>query len=279
MTNAILGLLHPGDMGTSVGLAAQSNGARVVWATEGRSVTTVQRATAAGFEPLPDLAAVVARSDVIVSVCPPHVAEALAEEVVAAGFRGLYIDANAICPNRARRIAALVTTAGGRFVDGGIIGNPPREPGETRLYLSGPDAEVAAALFRGTLHEPYVVGSELGTASALKMVYAAWNKGQIALRLAVAALARMEGVEGALTAEWARSQPGLMVRTRDDAVRVSAKAWRWTGEMQEIASTFETAGLPRGFHEASGAIYEFLTRFRDGEPPNFDEVMSAILER
>ena len=279
MPGTTLGLLHPGDMGTSVGLAAQSNGAGVVWAAGGRSVATVQRATAAGFEPLPDLGAVVVRSHVIVSVCPPHGAEALAQEVVAAGFRGLYIDANAICPERARRIAALVTTAGGRFVDGGIIGNPPRGPGETRLYLSGADAEQAAALFRGTLLEPIVVGPQPGTASALKMVYAAWNKGQIALRLAVAALARMEGVEGAFSAEWARSQPGLMERTRGDAVRVSAKAWRWTGEMQEIASTFENAGLPRGFHEASGAVYEFLARFKDGEPPNFDEVMAAMLER
>jgi 3-hydroxyisobutyrate dehydrogenase-like beta-hydroxyacid dehydrogenase len=279
MTSAILGLLHPGDMGTSVGLAAQSNGARVVWAADGRTVATAQRATAAGFEPLPDLGAVVARSHVIVSVCPPHAAEALAQKVVAVGFRGLYIDANAICPDRARRIATLVTTAGGRFVDGGIIGNPPRGPGETRLYLSGPDAEQAAALFRGTLQEPVVVGPEPGTASALKMVYAAWNKGQIALRLAVAALARREGVEGAFTAEWARSQPGLMERTRGDAIRVPAKAWRWIGEMQEIASTFERAGLPSGFHEASGAIYEFLTRFKDAEPPNFDEVMAAMLER
>jgi 3-hydroxyisobutyrate dehydrogenase-like beta-hydroxyacid dehydrogenase len=279
MTNAILGLLNPGEMGTSVGLAAQSNGARVVWAAAGRSAATAQRATTAGFEPLPDLGTVVVRSHVIVSVCPPHAAEALAEEVVAAGFRGLYIDANAISPERARRVAALVTTAGGRFVDGGIIGNPPRGPGETRLYLSGHDAEQAAGLFRGTLQEPIVVGPEPGTASALKMVYAAWNKGQIALRLAVAALARKEGVEGAFTAEWARSQPGLTERTRGDAVRVSAKAWRWTGEMQEIASTFEGAGLPRGFHEASGTIYEFLTRFKDGEPPNFDEVMTAMLKR
>ena len=279
MTSTTLGLLHPGDMGTSVGLAAQNNGARVVWAAEGRSVATLQRATAAGFEPLPDLRAVVARSLVIVSVCPPHGAEALAQEVVAAGFRGLYIDANAICPERARRIAALVTTAGGRFVDGGIIGNPPRRPGETRLYLSGSDAEQAAALFRGTLQEPVVVGLHPGMASAIKMAYAAWNKGQIALRLAVTALARTEAVEGAFTAEWARSQPGLMERTRGDAVRVSAKAWRWTAEMQEIASTFESAGLPRGFHEASGAIYEFLRRFKDGEPPSFDEVMAAMLER
>jgi 3-hydroxyisobutyrate dehydrogenase-like beta-hydroxyacid dehydrogenase len=279
MTGITLGLLYPGDMGTSVGLAAKSNGARVVWATEGRSAATVQRAAAAGFESLPDLGAVVARSDVIVSVCPPHGAEALAQDVVAAGFRGLYLDANAICPERAHRIAARVTTAGGRFVDGGIIGNPPREPGETRLYLSGPDAEQAAALFRGTLQEPIVVGPQPGTASALKMAYAAWNKGQIALRLAVAVLARREGVEGAFAAEWARSQPGLMERTRGDAIRVSAKAWRWTGEMQEIASTFESAGLPRGFHEASSAIYELLARFKDGEPPNFDEVMAALLER
>lgn len=279
MPSATLGLLHPGDMGTSVGLAAQSNGAQVVWAAEGRSAASARRAQAAGFESLPDLRAVAARADVIVSVCPPHGAEALAQAVVATGFRGLYIDANAIRPERARRIAALVSSAGGRFVDGGIIGNPPRAAGETRLYLSGRDAEQAAALFRGTLQEPIVVGPEPGSASALKMAYAAWNKGQIALRLAVAALARAEGVEASLTMEWAQSQPELMERTRRDASRISAKAWRWTGEMQEIAATFEGAGLPPGFHEASGAIYECLSRFKASEPPDFDAVMTALLER
>lgn len=273
-----VGLLHPGEMGASVGRSARANGARVLWASDGRSLATAARAEAAGFEPVRDVAALVAAADVIVSVCPPHGAEQLARHVIAAGFSGLYVDANAIRPERARRIADLVAAAGGRFVDGGIIGNPPRAPGQTRLYLSGAHAGQVAALFRGSLHEPIVVGPEPGAASALKLAYAAWNKGRIALRLAVVALARAEGVEAAFASEWARSQPGLMERTREDAARVAGKAWRWTGEMQEIAATFEEAGLPGDFHVAAEKVYHSLAQFKDGTP-EFDAVIAALLER
>jgi 3-hydroxyisobutyrate dehydrogenase-like beta-hydroxyacid dehydrogenase len=272
-----LGLLHPGDMGTSVGAAARSQGARVVWAREGRSSATARRAEAACFEALPDLAALVRASDVIISVCPPHGAEDLANDVIAAGFKGLYVDANAIRPERARRISEMVMAAGGRFVDGGIVGVMPKAPGETRFYLSGPDASEVAALFQGSLQEPVVISNQPGAASALKMAYAAWNKGAIALRLAVTALAHAEGVDEAFAAEWAKSQPGLMDKTRSDGPRVSAKAWRWVGEMEEIAATFEANGLPGGFHEAAGQVYEGMARFKDGPRPSFDEVMAAIL--
>lgn len=273
-----LGLLHPGDMGASVGQAARGNGHRVVWAAEGRSAATAKRADAAGLEALPDLKAVARAAEVIVSVCPPHGAEALATDVIAAGFKGLFVDANAIRPERARRIGDLVTGAGGRFVDGGIVGVTPTAPGQTRLYLSGEDAGEVATLFKGGFHEPIVVGDAPGAASALKMAYAAWNKGAIALRLAVVALARAEGVEDALAKEWAKSQPGLMERTHGDGPRVSAKAWRWTGEMQEIAATFAANGLPTGFHEGAEALYETMAQFKDGDRPSFEEVMAALLD-
>jgi 3-hydroxyisobutyrate dehydrogenase-like beta-hydroxyacid dehydrogenase len=267
-------------MGVTVGAAARANGARVLWVEDGRSAASKARAQTAGLEPVATLAALVEAADLIVSVCPPHVAEEVAQGTIAAGFKGLFCDANAIRPERARRIAAAVERAGGRFVDGGIIGLPPRAPGETRLYLSGPDAEAVAALFRGSFHEPIVVGGEAGAASALKMCYAAFNKGRVALALAVRALGRASGVDEALRAEWALSMPGQAERTEADGPRVSAKAWRWVGEMEEIAATFEATGLPPGFHEGAGEIFEAMAAFKDAErAPTFDEVMDAILRR
>ncbi len=272
-----LGLLHPGAMGVTVGAAAQASGALVLWAEDGRSAATQARARDAGLEPVATLASLVEASDVIVSVCPPHGAEEVAQSVLAAGFKGLYCDANAIRPERARRIAAAVSRAGGRFVDGGIIGAPPRARGETRFYLSGADADELAALFQGSLHEPVVVGPEVGAASALKMCFAAYSKGRIALALAVRALARASGVDEALRAEWTLSRPGQAEQTEDDGPRVSAKAWRWVGEMEEIAATFERAGLPPGFHEAAGEIYEAMAELRQAPRPSFDQVMRKIL--
>jgi hypothetical protein len=88
-------------------------------------------------------------------------------------FAGIYVDANAVSPATARTIAGLV----GRYVDGGVIGSPPRKPGTTRLYLSGTEAARVAGLFAGTIVDALVVSEDPDAASALKMAYAAWTKG------------------------------------------------------------------------------------------------------
>jgi len=87
------------------------------------------------------------------------------------------------------------------------------------------------------------------------MAYAAWTKGTAALLLAIRALARVEGVEDALLAEWERSQPDLPGGSEAAARSAVAKGWRWVGEMEEIADTFAAAGLPDGFHRAAAEIY------------------------
>ena len=164
-------------------------------------------------------------------------------------------DATAVSPRTARAIGAAVETARATFVDGGIVGSPPREPGTTRLYMSGPSADAVAALFAGTVLETPVVSDRIGDASALKMAYAAWTKGTAALLLAVRETARAEGVEDALVAEWARSLPGLADQHARALRSAGAKGWRWVAEMEEIAATFAAAGQPDGFHRAAAEIY------------------------
>ena len=114
-----------------------NSGYAVWWASEGRSDESRARAEQHHLNDAADLASLCARCEGIVSVCPPHAAEATADAVLAAGFRGTYIDANAIAPQRARRIGAKMDAAGATFVDGGIIGGPAWKPGATWLYLSG----------------------------------------------------------------------------------------------------------------------------------------------
>lgn len=273
----VLGVLHPGQMGASLAAAAKTAGARVLWASEGRSAATRRRAEAEGLEDAGSLAALCAASKVVLSICPPHGAEALARDVTAAGFRGLFVDANAIAPESARRIAGVVERAGARFVDGGVVGPPARAPGLTRLYLSGADAPGVAALFAGSLAEPVVLDGGAGAASALKMAYAGWTKGRTALLLAIRAFARAEGVDDALMAEWARSLPGLEADSESTAPRISPKAWRWVGEMEEIASSLAAAGLPNGFHRAAADLFASMERFKD-DGADLDAVMRAVLE-
>lgn len=266
---AVTAVLHPGAMGATVAAACRG---LVLWASRGRSAATRARAAAAGLTEAADLGEIVGRADTVISVCPPHAAEAVAEEVAAAGFGGRYVDANAVSPATARRMAACFE----RFVDGGIIGPPAMAAGTTRLYLSGPGAAEVAARFEGSVLDARPVPGGPGTASALKMAYAAWTKGTSALLLAVAALARANGVDGPLAEEWEMSQPGLVDRLADAADSVAPKAWRWSGEMAEIADTFAAAGLPDGFHRAAAAVYRRLEGFKDASGLEVADALAAL---
>jgi 3-hydroxyisobutyrate dehydrogenase-like beta-hydroxyacid dehydrogenase len=195
------------------------------------------------------------------------------------GFTGVYVDANAVAPGTARQVGALIAAGGGRFVDGGIIGSPPVAPGASRLYLSGEDDAAVHAvheLFAGTALEPRIVAGPANAASAVKMAYAAWTKGSSALLLAARALAQAEGVEDALLAEWAESQPQLIGQVERSARAAVTKGWRWVGEMEEIAQTMASAGLPDGFHEAAAEIFRRSPRL--GEQASGQDALTAVLD-
>jgi 3-hydroxyisobutyrate dehydrogenase-like beta-hydroxyacid dehydrogenase len=275
-----IGLLHPGDMGGVVGACAKAAGQRVLWASAGRSAGTRERAAAAGLEDAGTVAALVAASDVVLSICPPHAALDLAREVAALRFAGLFVDGNAVAPATAREIGAIVERGGATFVDGGLIGPPPRAAGSTRLYLSGREAKRAVALFESSALEAIAVNDSPGAASALKMAYAAYTKGTSALLMAIRALASCEGVDDALLAEWRRSQPDLPKRSEAAARDNARKAWRFVGEMEEIAATFEAAGLPGGFHEAAAVIYQRLAGYKDATtPPTMADLVAPLTRR
>jgi hypothetical protein len=145
-------------------------------------------------------------------------------------------------------------------VDGGIVGAPPKHDVSPRLYLSGSAASDVTELFAGTLVDARVVSVQPGAASAVKMVYAAWTKGTAALLLAIREVAEAEGVEETLLTEWQESIPELPERSRRAAAAADSKGWRWVGEMEEIARTFETAGQPGGFHQAAAEVYRGYER-------------------
>lgn len=264
MTTTI-GLVAPGEMGASVAAAVTADDARMVWASHGRSDESRRRAADAGLHDVGDLGDLVAASDIVVSICPPHAAAEVAEEVAAHGFRGCYLDANAVAPDTARAIDATVARGGAVYVDGGIIGGPPRTAGTTRLYLAGADAARIAALFEGGPLEAIVLTGDAPAASALKMAFAGWTKGSAALLLAVRAFAAAEGVEGDLLAEWEQSLPDLADRSDRAADSGARKGWRWVGEMDEIAASLDAAGLPGGFHAAAAEIYRRLAPLRTAD--------------
>lgn len=211
-------------------------------------------------------------ADVLFSICPPASAVDVADEVSRSGFNGIYVDANAIAPATAVAIGERFSS----FVDAGIIGPPPRQPGDTRLYLSGGESAQIAELFAGSILETRIVSNKAGAASAMKMAYAAWTKGSTALLLSVAALAEAEGLRDELESEWEVSIPGLADRVENTVAGIGAKAWRFEGEMREIAATYRAAGLPGGFHEAAAELYARLAVLK-GEANPAERVLELLI--
>jgi 3-hydroxyisobutyrate dehydrogenase-like beta-hydroxyacid dehydrogenase len=274
-----IALVHPGEMGAAIGAGLVSRGHRIVWASAGRGAATRRRAESCGLEEVDTLARAVQAADIAFSVCPPHAAMDLARAVAACGFSGVYVDANAISAETTRAVGRVVEAAGANYVDAGIIGPPPVPGANVRLYVCGSRAAEIASLFEGCIMRAIALEGPVGAASALKVCYAAWNKGATALLAGIRALAEQEGVDAALLAEWKISMPDIPKRS--ETVTVSArKAWRWIAEMEEIAASFEAAGLPAGFHLAAADIYRRLAGFKDAAtPPSLAEVTAALSRR
>ena len=214
---------------------------------------------------------------VIVSVCPPFAAEDVADKVILYGFTGIYLDANAISPARVFRMRGKMEAAGIRFVDGGIIGGPAWKPGCTWLYLSGTHAGELVSLFSAGPLETSIISQNVGQASTLKMCFAAYTKGRVALLCGIMATAEKYQVREALEHQWSRNESDFAQQARNVTTGVTAKAWRFKGEMEEIAATFTVAGLPGGFHEAAAEIYRRISSFKDvPQTPSLQEVLHSL---
>ncbi len=274
-----IGILHPGEMGVSIAASAINNGHQVYWLPIGRSEKTLIRAGEHGLLETDSLAAMCKGCKFIFSVCPPHAAENVGNSVIKEGFSGVYLDANAISPKRAQTIGEKMKTAGIEFVDGGIIGGPAWKPKGTWLYLSGDKADSIVSIFADSMLETKVIGSDVGKASALKMCYAAYSKGTTALLSAILAVAESNDVRDELYQQWDMDETGFSEQVNRRAKRVTAKAWRFEGEMREIAETFGEANLPRGFHDAAATVYHRLAGFKDEvQTPELEDVLKALLQ-
>jgi 3-hydroxyisobutyrate dehydrogenase-like beta-hydroxyacid dehydrogenase len=192
------------------------------------------------------------------------------------GFQGLYVDANAISPQRTRLIEKILVDAGATFVDGSIIGGPVWEPNHTWLYLSGDSASLAASYFSNGPLETSVIGEQIGKASAIKMCFAAYTKATTALLSAILASADAYNVRKELNQQWSRYWPDFAEETAERVKRGATRAWRFAGEMDEIADTFDAVGVPSDFHYGAAKIYRRTSQFKDVPSPELGDVLSAL---
>lgn len=260
MTLTSVGILSPGDMGHSIGQVLHDNGLKVLTCLGGRSQRSRDLANEAGFEEVPTLNDLVQQVDILMCVLVPASASAVARDVAdamkATGATPLYVDCNAISPNTVRGIAETVSAAGATVADVGIIGPPPRKPG-TRFYASGPGAEAFAQLRDYGLNVRIVDG-DIGQASAVKMCYGALTKGLQALATELLVAARLAGVEETLKTEQQESMSQVLGWVENGLPMMPPKAYRWVGEMEEIASFFGDLGMTSDILNGAAEMYRLV---------------------
>jgi len=260
-------LYAPGDMGAAIGRVLVEHGVEVVCNLAERSRRTIGLAEKAGIRDTGDDLTAIDGSDLVLSILPPSralpLAERLASAIGLAESRPIYVDLNALSPSTVVEIGEVVDQVGGPFLDGGIIGGPPRAGGTKgpRIYLSGdPDLVDVAMGLRACGLDAQAVPGGVGAASALKMCYAAITKGLTAIATQSLTAARAYGIDRELSRELAASQRLLLDRFERSLPDMAPKAYRWVGEMEEIARTFNDIGVdPRTFLGAA-ATYDMVGR-------------------
>jgi 3-hydroxyisobutyrate dehydrogenase-like beta-hydroxyacid dehydrogenase len=276
----VIGLLHPGQMGAAVAALAVHTGHEVWWDPAGRSPHSARRAGAAGLQEARDLSDLADRVDVLLSICPPAAAGEVARRVAGIGFRGLYVEANAISPHRVECLARTLQGSGATFLDGSIVGVPPTDDRGARLYLAGPPeaAQTLAAVFAGTTLQVEVISKRPGAASALKMAFAGYQKATRILAGVSHALAAEHGVSAQLLAEAQRHSRSPLADP-DYLPSVAARAWRWAPELREVADTLDEAGLPSHMAQASARAMQRWTPYRDRWDCELTEILHALVQR
>ncbi|WP_329177610.1 DUF1932 domain-containing protein [Streptomyces sp. NBC_01477] len=249
-----VGLLHPGSMGAAFGAQMRARGHTILWCPDGRSDATRLRAEDADLQPAA-LAELVARSEVLLALCPPAAAEEVAAAVAAvraASADAIYVEANAVAPSRVQRVAELLAPM--PVVDAAVVGSPPAGGKTPTLYLACAYAQTdrIVQLFAGTDIQTHVLGDGLGAASALKLAYTSYQKVSRVLAAVAYGAADAYGVGDELLAIAAKRTRSYLVET-DYIPKTAARAWRWGPEIEDAAGLLADAGLPDSLMHAAAA--------------------------
>jgi len=275
---AVVAIVAAGSMGAAVGSRLAARGATVLTSLDARSAATRERARAAGMSAVTDEELV--RADVLLSIVPPAQALALAQRfatrIASSQAKPLYVDCNAVSPATVQQVGECIAGAGAAFVDAGIIGPPPRDSAVgPNFYASGADAGRFKSLARFGL-QIRVLEAPIGAASALKMSYAGITKGLIAVGSAMLLAATRAGVADALRAELEESQANLIASLGRSVPGMFPKAYRWVGEMQEIAAFAGEDAAAAQIYRGASELYARLARDLEGEGMETEQLASFL---
>jgi putative dehydrogenase len=275
----VVSIIAQGSMGAGIGKRLHESGAEVRTLLSGRSEASAERARAAGMKPMENEQALIDGADFFLSILPPGEAEALARQMAPAlsalKKKPVYVDCNAISPQTAQRVAAIIAPTGAKFVDGGIIGGPPRPGYSPAIYASGP-AVGETAVLRDWGIDWRVIDGPVGAASGLKMSYAGITKGITALGSAMMLGAARFGCAEVLLAELKSSQPDIFKYLSASIPRMYDKAYRWVAEMEEIADFHGSYKPAADIYAAIARHYEALAAAEAAIAPGQENAIMVL---
>jgi 3-hydroxyisobutyrate dehydrogenase-like beta-hydroxyacid dehydrogenase len=258
----VVTIVAAGNMGAAVARRLNEHGVEVLTTLAGRGAASVARAEAAGMTDVP-LNGLVA-AEMVLSILPPAHALSFAQQMapllLAAERKPVFVDCNAVSPETVRQIGAVISATGAPFVDASIIGLAPK-PGQAspHFYACGASASRLQAL-SGYGLDVRLLDGPIGAASALKMSYAGINKGVAAIAAAMILAASRSGATQALYQEMSESLPGLLNSLGRQVPDMLPKAYRWVGEMREIAAYAGEDAAAHDVYAGFAALFDRIAR-------------------
>jgi len=263
-----IALFFPGDMGSGLSRLFAHHAIKTYTNLTGRSSRTINLSTSSGLENLSSDTELLKKSELIISILPPSHAKDIAKRIISAIppsepiITKYFLDANAISPATAREINSFFDGTGIKFIDGAIVGEPPKLKedgtwGKPTLLLSGPERRELG--LEGII--PILdAGEDIGKASALKMSFASLTKGFSAIAIQSLGSAQYYNLLGPLFTLLQSHNPRGYQQIQN-LVGIPPKAYRWVGEMEEIEQTFAEAGFDGGTRIFGGVAgtYKFVS--------------------
>lgn len=240
----------------------------------------IQRIDAAGAKPV-DLAEVAARSRVIIAAVPANYAVPVALDVVrhlAAGT--IYADVSTASPVDKAKIADLVKSRSGRFVDGAMMGALPKYKHQVPMLISGDGVDAFLDIMQPYHMDLTKVSETPGAATSIKFIRSVVSKGLACLVIESLNAAQKFGVEEVIADSLCEFLGPDFDKMMDRLVSSTVvHAARRSHEMQNAADMLREAGVSSIMAEASKQKLEWLesvgakSRFADNVPDTWRQII------
>ena len=167
-------------------------------------------------------------------------------------------DINSVSPARKRQSAALLPP--GAYVDTAVMAPVHPKGHATPVLLAGPMDEALLERLRSLGFAFEIVGREIGSATAIKMVRGLFVKGLEAITVETLLAAQASGCLDTILASLAKSYPGLGFPdiARYQFERTTKHGQRRAAEMRESAATLDDLGLQGRLADAVADVQQAM---------------------